>query len=53
MFVREDWKNAAKPTQRIAFDLQRNRDGGLSPKSCLFETQPARARQIGSGNRFN
>jgi hypothetical protein len=34
-------ENAARPVQRIAFDLRRNRDGGLSPKSCLFETQPA------------
>jgi hypothetical protein len=40
-FARAKRTNEAKPTQRIAFDLRRNRDGGLSPKSCLFETQPA------------
>jgi hypothetical protein len=44
-FARAKRENEAKPAQRIAFDLRRNRDEGLSPKSCLFETQPAQGRQ--------
>jgi hypothetical protein len=41
--------NAAKPAQRIAFKVFRNRDSGSLPKSCEFETRLAHNMAIAWG----
>jgi hypothetical protein len=43
--AREDWKNAAKPVQKIDIDPRRNRETALSPKSFCSETTLSRRRR--------